>query len=563
MKNIFSSLLAILILLATNVAYAQAPMKLNYQGIARNSTGQPIASQNLGLRITIHDGTATGTTVYQETMSATTNAYGLYTASIGTGTVVSGTFAGIMWGSGDKYMQVEIDPAGGTTYSDMGTTQLLSVPYALYSANAGTAKIALPYSDTLTNTGTLLALQNNGDGTAIEALTNSTVSNATAFKATVTSTSPGGFSSAVRAINNGTGGLGVGVYGSQGGSGWGVYGVTPSGLGVYGNSSGSGYGVYANSSTGTGLFANSTSGQSANISNTNNANTSTTLGVSTTGTGAAIAASISNASSAASVMTLATNGSGKGLSITTPSTAMGMKVTTGGTPSTSLGVTPAIYAESGSSIAVVGISSGQNGIYGLCTLPSYGGVAAVSTNAGGYGLWAVNSGGIAGYFQGNVSITGSIAKGSGTFKIDHPLDPENKYLYHSFVESPDMMNIYNGIITTDANGDARVTLPAYFNALNKDVRYQLTVVGTFAQAIISEEIAGNAFSIKTDKPNVKVSWQVTGIRRDAYADAHRVIPEVEKEPANKGKYLHPVELGQPASKGIDYNKWQLSTQEKK
>lgn len=174
---------------------------------------------------------------------------------------------------------------------------------------------------------------------------------------------------------------------------------------------------------------------------------------------------------------------------------------------------------------------------------------AINTN---YGIYAAITGtGYAGYFQGNVNITGSISKGSGTFKIDHPLDPENKYLYHSFVESPDMMNIYNGNIVTDANGDAIVTLPSYFEALNQDFRYQLTVIGVFAQAIISEKIDGNQFKIKTDKPNVEVSWQVTGIRHDKYAEAHRVSPEVEKEPQFKGYYLHAAEWNMPESKSID------------
>lgn len=133
-----------------------------------------------------------------------------------------------------------------------------------------------------------------------------------------------------------------------------------------------------------------------------------------------------------------------------------------------------------------------------------------------------------------------LAKLGGSFKIDHPLDPDNKYLYHSFVESPDMMNVYNGNITTGSNGEATVELPSYFNALNKDFRYQLTVIGTFAQAIVLEEIAGNSFKIKTDQPNVKVSWQVTGVRNDDFAKARRMKVEVEKEEEMKGKRLFEV-----------------------
>src|SRR5208282_2151874 len=93
-----------------------------------------------------------------------------------------------------------------------------------------------------------------------------------------------------------------------------------------------------------------------------------------------------------------------------------------------------------------------------------------------------------GYFAGNLTVTGQMTKGSGSFKIDHPLDPANRYLSHSFVESPDMMNIYNGNVTTDPRGLATVVLPDYFEALNGDFRYQLTAIGQFAQAIVAKEI---------------------------------------------------------------------------
>ncbi len=144
---------------------------------------------------------------------------------------------------------------------------------------------------------------------------------------------------------------------------------------------------------------------------------------------------------------------------------------------------------------------------------------------------------------GNLSVSGNLTKGSGSFKIDHPLDPANKYLYHSFVESPDMMNIYNGNITTDKHGLATVVLPGYFEALNHDFRYQLTVIGEFAQASVAREIRHNRFTIETSRPRVKVSWQVTGIRHDAYADAHRIQVEEEKPALERGHYLHPELFG--------------------
>jgi hypothetical protein len=167
---------------------------------------------------------------------------------------------------------------------------------------------------------------------------------------------------------------------------------------------------------------------------------------------------------------------------------------------------------------------------------------------GGDGIYAV--GGLAGEFQGNVTIEGYLDKLSGSFKIDHPLDPANKYLYHSFVESPDMMNIYNGNVSTDSSGTAIVTMPTWFEALNTDFRYQLTVIGQFARAIVASEIANRSFMIKTDKPNVKVSWQVTGVRQDAWANAHRIQVEVDKAPRDQGHYLHPELFGHEGEPSI-------------
>ena len=179
--------------------------------------------------------------------------------------------------------------------------------------------------------------------------------------------------------------------------------------------------------------------------------------------------------------------------------------------------------------------------------------AVAGTKYGVYGIAQNGTTNYAGFFAGNTAVTGLLSKGGGSFKIDHPLDPENKYLYHSFVESPEMMNIYNGNITTDAKGFATVTMPAYFDALNKDFRYQLTVIGTFAQAIVKDKMSGNQFVIQTNQPNVEVSWMVTGVRHDKFAEAHRIEAEVEKETENKGKYIHPIEWNQPLTKEINYH----------
>jgi hypothetical protein len=155
---------------------------------------------------------------------------------------------------------------------------------------------------------------------------------------------------------------------------------------------------------------------------------------------------------------------------------------------------------------------------------------------------------------GDVRIAGRLTAGVKTFRIDHPLDPGNKYLSHSSVESQDMMNIYNGNITTNTQGNATVVLPDYFEALNGDFRYQLTVIGRRAQAIVTSEIKNNRFSINTDHPDVKVSWQVTGIRQDASAKAFPSSVEEEKPEAERGLFLHPEHFGYPRERGIAFTR---------
>ena len=143
----------------------------------------------------------------------------------------------------------------------------------------------------------------------------------------------------------------------------------------------------------------------------------------------------------------------------------------------------------------------------------------------------------------DASVTGTLAKGSGTFVIDHPLDPENKLLYHSFVESPDVKNIYDGIAVLDERGEVIVELPSYFEALNKDFRYQVKPVNEPAPNLhIKEEVQNNQFTIAGGPPGARVSWQVTGIRHDPYIEANPIIPEVEKgldEIVTKGEYIFP------------------------
>lgn len=163
-------------------------------------------------------------------------------------------------------------------------------------------------------------------------------------------------------------------------------------------------------------------------------------------------------------------------------------------------------------------------------------------NGSAYG-WAAS-------FWGSVFISGTVLKGSTAFKIDHPLDPANKFLYHSAVESPDMMNVYCGNAVLDDNGEAWVELPAWFEALNRDFHYQLTCIGGYAPVYVKQEIQGNRFKIAGGTQGLKVSWQVTGVRHDPYAEANRIPVEEEKPEEDRGYYLHPELYGQPKTKKV-------------
>lgn len=349
--------------------------------------------------------------------------------------------------------------------------------------------LTLPYSSSSSSSGALLHITGTNASNAnamIIGSTNSSASTATGVQGAITAVSPGASAAGVRGQIDGTTNQGAGVYGSHAGSGVGILGFSTGGSGVKGF-------------------------------------TSATTGVTYGG----FFQSASNAGTGVSGLVTSTQGE-----------------TYGGY----------FQSNSPSGTGVYGLAnstSGFNyGIWGETDSPD--GVAVrgkVTSNVGTpYAVWGeVPSGGsgYAGYFDGRVHVNGNLSKSSGSFKIDHPLDPANKYLYHSFVESPDMMNIYNGNVVTDAQGRATIQLPEWFDVLNKDFRYQLTPIGQFAQVIVEQEIKNNRFVIRTDKPKVKVSWQITGIRNDAYARNYRLPVEEVKPPSERGTYLHPELFGMP------------------
>lgn len=336
---------------------------------------------------------------------------------------------------------------------------------------------------------------------------------------------------------------GFGVWGR--GNGFGVYGTSDgAGLGVAGvwGSSANAIGTFGGSTNTNGMWAQSTNWdalaafggrEGAYLQGARHG----MIGVSTGTTGAlagVIGFETSTSNGSAGVQGTAYSGApngGNGLSQFNPAGVLGL-------------------ADSGPDF--------EAGVHGITRqFGGYGGRFTRINNVAPYApvadVFLANSGGIAATFLGNVginplgggagdlSVAGTLSKGAGAFKIDHPLDPENKYLYHSFVESPDMMNVYNGNVVLDQHGQAIVELPAYFEALNGEFRYQLTSIGRFSPVYVADEIQNNQFRIAGGRPGAKVSWQVTGIRQDAFAKAHRIVAEVAKEDEVRGLYLHPAE----------------------
>ncbi|MFN8139419.1 MAG: hypothetical protein U0R49_06440 [Fimbriimonadales bacterium] len=185
---------------------------------------------------------------------------------------------------------------------------------------------------------------------------------------------------------------------------------------------------------------------------------------------------------------------------------------------------------------------GENGTGGATDTP-YGVRGFASTATLGYGVYAVGDLG---------------ASGVKSFRIDHPLDPENKYLLHYASESPFPQNFYNGNVTTDASGRAWVELPAYFSEINTNFKYQLTIVddsesAAFVQAKVGRKIQGNRFLIMTSAPNVEVSWEVKADRNDLRIRHNRPTDVREKGEGEKGKYQHPEYYGLGPEMGMDYD----------
>jgi len=215
------------------------------------------------------------------------------------------------------------------------------------------------------------------------------------------------------------------------------------------------------------------------------------------------------------------------------------------------------------------LAEGGHGVYAQGNntgVVAHGAVGGVLAEGGSLGVHSITNsansiavlarapqGGKAGYFEGSVIVNGNFTVQSGNklFKIDHPLDPQNKYLLHNAVESSERKNVYDGVVQLDEDGAGWVDLPVWFEALNGDFRYQLTAVGGAAPNLhVAEEIYENRFRIAGGEAGMKVCWQVTGSRKDPWAAANPFEVEEEKSPEDRGHYLQPALYNAPEEQRV-------------
>jgi hypothetical protein len=279
-------------------------------------------------------------------------------------------------------------------------------------------------------------------------------------------------------------------------AGWAVWGASNSGTGVVGTAD-SGYGMYGASTSGPGVWGEST--RNAGVAGISDE----THGVYGQTSSSKSGVFGFNAASGPGVRGQSTSGDG-------------------------------VYGE------ISNISLTQAAVFGRNTGGGIG-VYGLSPQIGGIGV--VGEGERAARFIGDTEVWGDLSVlgdihhgGTGGFRIDHPLDPENKYLQHSFVESPEMKNVYDGVEQLDEAGAAWVELPEWFGEVNQDYRYQLTAIGNPAPDLhVAEEIYENRFKIAGGEEGMKVSWQVTGVRKDEWAEANRGEVELGRSEEQRGR----------------------------
>jgi len=341
------------------------------------------------------------------------------------------------------------------------------------------------------------------------------------------------------------------IHGEASGNSTGVQGNSTSGFGVQGTSP-SGVGVVGFSDTGIGMVGTSPGfgvrGFSSNIG-VSGTSTSGVFGVGVEGSTDAGYGVVGTSTDGFGVV----GGSSSGTGVVGSGTEVGVEgssnsgVGVSGFSSSSAGVRGTSHAGAGTGMegfspSGLGVSGTSTSGFGVLGWSDTGiGVRGVSTSEElGFGVFA--EGQVAGLFNGPVDVFGDliVVNGNKPFKIDHPLDPPNKYLLHNAVEAPERKNVYDGLARLDEEGAAWVELPEWFEALNGDFRYQLTAVGgAMPNLHVAEEVSENRFKIAGGQEGMKVCWQLTGTRKDPWAAANPFEVEQEKPQEERGRYLEP------------------------
>lgn len=489
-RLLLSTAAAALVALAAAPAHAIGT-NFTYQGQLTNA-GAPL-SGTVDIQFSVWNavtgGVQQGATITRTNVSVTN---GLVTQDLDFG-------AGIFNAGADRWVQIAVrNPAGSGSYVTLTPRQPVTpAPYAQYAANApGSGLWQSAGAGTITNTA--------AGSTFVGINRTSRISGAESF--------------------------GIGYSGS-GYGGMYISSDTTAGLPFYGYSTAGGNTCWTYMDGATGRWNVYNAGDRLSVTTTGRVGINDTTPAARLSVAGTDLVGINVNSTAANAITASTNAA----------FSYGVQGT-----GTSAGVYGISSASNGAGVLGVDDTTGGTGVRGETSgngaagVAGYGnfGTGVYGQTSSGYGVYGSNGGssttGYAGYFNGRVNVQGNFTASSKSFKIDHPLDPDHKFLLHTSVESPDMKTIYDGVATLGANGDAVVTLPDWFEALNQDFRYQLTCVGGYAPVFVSKEVSNHIFTIAGGKAGLKVSWQLTGIRHDTWAESHRTPVEMDKTPLDRG-----------------------------
>ena len=554
------ALISIVFILSVIFIYAQSPQAFKYQAVLRDAQGYVRQNESVVIKISIRQGSGSGTEVFSETHNTQTNEFGLVNLNIGT--INPSGFASIDWSNGTYYIKIFVD---GT---EMGTSQLLSVPYEMHTTTAEyvddadadpTNEIQVlsqtGYNVTLSLGGGTISIEDN-DADSTNEIQTLSISNDTIFL------TEGGY-----VVLPPDSGLTLPYSGTYNGSST-AFEIISTGTGNSAdfeiNNTGSNANLLNLKSNGTNeVLVIDNNGTGSSIFIDNDVNSSSGISIAHHGVNEAMKITnytntttlqLHKVSGSGRVFEILNTGTGDGAFIETDNPSNGEKVLYLRAINGSSGVIHILNEGNGESIYIENnnteeaieihnladneaIRIDQNGNDNAVRINNWGNNNALDIQ--NYGT------GYAGYFDGDVHVNGTLSKSGGTFLIDHPLDPENKILRHSFAESPEMMNIYKGRAKL-IDGVVIIKLPDYFDALNHPEHREinLTPVNGWSPLYLDGKIANNQFVVKTTEqgnPEQEFSWVIYAVRNDKWAQDHPLIVEEEKginSRFEKGKLLY-------------------------